>query len=241
MTFLVEIKRILLLKNYVNKSMKTVAIIPIKQHSERVLGKNFRLVNGIPLYRYLLDKLSQCDFDEVYIDSDSPEIKKYAEQNGYTYIDRLPELSTKHANGNDLLNYHRTIIKADYYFQLFVTAPLLKVSTINSCIKELQEGIEYDSILTSKSIYTWFWFAGKPVNYDPKVLPRSQDALPVVVETTGLYGISRNSLINNKSRIGEKPLFHEVSDEESIDLDNEMDFDYLEYFMNRLNTKKSEE
>ena len=34
------------------------------------------------------------------------------------------------ANGNDLLNYHRNLIKADIYFQLFITAPLLSVKTI---------------------------------------------------------------------------------------------------------------
>ena len=110
------------------------------------------------------------------------------------------------------------------YFQLFITAPLLKIETINNCIKILKINNKYDSVLTSKKLYAWFWFKNKPVNYNPKVLPRSQDALPVVVETTGLYGIKRNSLIKRKCRIGKKPFFYEVSQEESIDLDTEEDF-----------------
>ena len=60
--------------------MKTVAIIPIKQKSERVPGKNLRLVGEKPLYQYLLDKLSSCNFDEVFIDSDSEEIKEYSKR-----------------------------------------------------------------------------------------------------------------------------------------------------------------
>ena len=69
----------------------------------------------------------------------------------------------------------------------------------------------------------------KPINYSPKKLPRSQDATPVVVETTGLYGISKRALKKYKCRIGNKPFFFEVQDDESIDLDNAKDFEYLNY------------
>ena len=43
--------------------------------------------------------------------------------------------------------------------------------------------------MTVRSLYTWFWFNNRAINYDPRILPRSQDAKPVVVETTALYGI----------------------------------------------------
>ena len=138
-----------------------------------------------------------------------------------------------YANGNDLLNYHSKIIDADYYFQLFITAPLLKKNTINNCIKILRNNKKYDSILTSKSIYSWFWFKKKPVNYSPKILPRSQDAKPIVGETTGLYGIKKKALLKEKARIGKKPFFYEVTNDESIDLDTDKDFQLLEYILKK--------
>ena len=52
-------------------------------------------------------------------------------------------------------------------------------------------------------------------------------------ETTGLYGIKRKALIKNRSRVGKNPYFHEVSDEEAIDLDNHKDFEYLEYYVKK--------
>jgi CMP-N-acetylneuraminic acid synthetase len=213
--------------------MKTVAIVPIKSKSERVQGKNFRLVGGKPLFHYLLDKLKSSNFDEVFIDSDSEEIRDYSQNMGYQFIQRKPELSKNSANGNDLLNYHAEIIEADYYFQLFVTSPLTKVETINNCIDILHTNRQHDSILTTRSIFTWFWFEGKPVNYNPYVLPRSQDAKPITMETTGLYGISRQALIKKKARIGQTPYFYEVSDEEAIDLDNEFDFQFLEFYVQK--------
>ena len=145
----------------------------------------------------------------------------------------MPNLALDNANGNDLLNYHAKIIKADVYFQLFITAPLLKVKSINKCINIMKFSKKYDSVFTSKSIYTWFWFNKKPVNYKPKTLPRSQDAKPVIYETTGLYGIKRKALLKNKCRIGKKPFFFEVSEEETIDLDNKKDFQYLEYLVKK--------
>jgi len=210
--------------------VKTVAIIPIKEKSLRVPGKNFRIIGEKPLYKYIMDKLNSCNFDEIYIDSDSDEIEAYSKIKGYRFIHRDPELSKDTANGNDLLNHHVNIIQSDNYFQLFVTSPLLKVETVNACIEIMHTG-KYDSVLTSKSIYTWFWYNGRPVNYDPNILPRSQDAKPVVMETTGLYGIKRNALLANKSRIGKSPYFFEVTDAEAIDLDNEFDFKLLEFYV----------
>ena len=84
--------------------MKVVCIVPIKKKSKRIKGKNFK-INGKPLFRFLLDKLTKTNFDEIYVDSDSKLIKKYCNSKGYKFIDRLP-LSKDNANGNDLLNYH---------------------------------------------------------------------------------------------------------------------------------------
>ena len=210
--------------------MKTVAIIPIKSVSRRVKGKNFKKVAGKPLYRHLLDKLSKCNFDEIFIDSDSKEIENYCKKKNYSFIKRKPELSKDNANGNDLLNYHHKIIKADMYFQLFITSPLLKVSSINKCINILKRNKKFDSIFTAQKIYSWFWFKNKPVNYQPKVLPRSQDAKPIIQETTGLYGIRFNALKKYRCRIGKRAYKYFVKKEEAIDLDTINDFKYFEYY-----------
>ena len=213
--------------------MKIVVIIPIKSNSERVKGKNFRMVNGIPLYRYLCDKMQLCHFDEVYIDSDSEEIRKYCSEKGYHFIPRIEKLKLDTANGNHLLEYHASVIEADLYFQLFVTAPLLSVETINKAIFILKNNMDIDSIFTVNHHHTWFWYNGKPVNYDPKILPRSQDAMPLISETTGLYGIRKNKSQPIKYRIGEKPYMLEIKNHEAIDLDNERDFEYLEYYVKK--------
>ena len=106
-----------------------------------------------------------------------------------------------------------------------MTAPLLSVNTINKCIKILKNSKTNDSILTIKKIYSWFWFKKKPINYSPKILPRSQDAQPIIQETTGLYGIKKCTQ-SLKCRIGKKPFFL-ILNKGSIDLDNKEDFKIL--------------
>ena len=213
---------------------KVVAVIPIKKKSTRVKNKNFRLINKKPLYRYLLDNLKFCNFDEVYVDSDSKEIEEYCKRANYNFIKRLPKLARDSASGNDVLNYHQSVVDADYFFQLYITAPLLKVKTINDCIKILKTNKKIDSIFTIRKIHSWFWFDDRPINYNPKKLPRSQDAKPVIQETTGLYGIKKNTLKKMKCRIGKKPFMYEVEEDEAIDLDEEKDFKYLEYYVKNI-------
>ena len=210
--------------------MKTVCIVPIKKKSSRVKRKNFKKINRVPLYKITLKKVKNCKFDEVYVDTDSQEIKKFCVKNKIKVIDRIKRLALDSANGNDLLNYHSLIIKADLYFQIFITSPLLSKKSINECIAFLKKNKKFDSILTCKKIFSWFWFKEKPINYKPQKLPRSQDALPIMQETTGLYGIRRNALIKNKCRIGKKPYFFEVSNSESLDLDNYEDFKILKSY-----------
>ena len=122
--------------------MKIVAIIPVKSKSTRVKRKNFiKIHNGKPLYKYFLDKIKKCNFDEIYVDSDSKEIMNFCNKNKINFIKRKKNLAQDNANGNDLLNYHSKIISADIYFQLFVTAPLLSIKSINQCIRFLKKSI----------------------------------------------------------------------------------------------------
>ena len=214
--------------------MKVVAIVPIKEMSKRVKSKNFRSFCGEPLYRFFMKKLIDSPFDEVFIDTDSTEISEYARGMGWKVIKRVPELAADSANGNDLLLYEAGVVDADIYFQLFITAPLLLPQTINEAYKIMTTEMEYDSLFTATEIYSWFWYNNKPVNYDPKVLPRSQDATPIIRETTGLYAIRRDALLKNKCRIGENPYMLYVGEMEAMDIDTEQDFRVAEIIFSHI-------
>lgn len=211
--------------------MKTACFIPIKANSERVPGKNLRMLNSKKLYEYICEHVKEADvFDDVYVDTNSKEIAEYAETMGFHVIKRKPELAVNTANGNDLLIYHYQIFPGyDYYFQLFATAPYMQPETIRACYEKLTTSEEYDSCFTALANHSFYWYADTPINYRPGILPRSQDMAPVVEETTGLYGISGDSLGRYRCRIGRKPYMHFVSKFEAVDINTEEDLKVAEH------------
>jgi len=217
--------------------VKVCATIPIKSNSTRVKDKNFKLLGGKPLYQYIIDHCIQAEcFDSIYVDTDSEDIKAYCFQNKVKWIERKPELTLDTANGNDVFHYDIAHIdEYDYYFQLYATAPFLKPETIRACVDKLTHTTRYDSILTATEEYGWFWFKDQPVNYQPNILPRSQDAPPVIKETTGLYGISKRAYDRFRCRVGATPYFYIINDRmECIDLDTYDDFEVAQQYANRL-------
>lgn len=211
--------------------MKTACFIPIKANSERVPGKNFRVLNGKKLYEYICEHVAEAKvFDDVYIDTNSIEITEYARSIGFIPIERKPELAFSTANGNDLLVYHgETFPGYDYYFQMFATAPYLQPESIRICVDVLLNSEEYDSCFTATSNQGFYWLAGNPANYRPGILPRSQDMSPVIEETTGLYGISKESLDKYHCRIGRNPYIHIVDKFQAVDINTEEDLKIAEY------------
>ena len=211
--------------------MRTACFVPIKANSERVKGKNLRVLNGKPLYMYISEHVKEADvFDDVFIDTNSEEVAEYANSMGFKVIERLPELAQNTANGNDLLVHHFELQPDyDYYFQLFATAPYMQPQTIRTCWEKLTSSSEYDSCFPATENHSFYWLAGNPVNYRPGILPRSQDMLPVIEETTGLYGITKESLAKYRCRIGRKPYIHIVSKFEAVDINTEEDWKVAEF------------
>lgn len=211
--------------------MRTACFIPIKANSERVPGKNFRVLNGKKLYEYIVGHVMEAScFDDIYIDTNSEEIKNYASERGLIAIDRLDVLAQNTANGNDLLVYHgKKYPQYDYYFQLFATAPYLQPESIRNCFEALISSEEYDSCFTALQNNSFYWFNRMPINYRPGILPRSQDMVPVVEETTGMYGISKDSLEKYQCRIGRTPYIYYVSKFEAVDINTEEDLLIAEY------------
>lgn len=218
-----------------NKKYNCIISIPIKANSQRVPKKNFKELGGRPLFEIMIDKALKSDADAVFVNTDSEAVKIKAKEMGAIVIDRPSFLSGDDINGNDLLLYDSKKVEAQIYIQLFVTAPFLKIETINKSIKLLKNKLSLDSVFTVNKLYSWFWFNGKPVNYNPSVLPRSQDATPIIKETTGLYAIRKKALEECRCRIGKNPFMLEIDEIEGKDIDTLIDFKEAENLIENSN------
>ena len=210
---------------------KIYALVPIKHNSERVPGKNFRLMNGKPLYQYILDTLKKSKYiSKIYVNTDSSylatELQKYY-PDVFIY-DRPANLIGGDVPTNDLfVDMINTLnLDADYYFQTHVTNPLLKVETIDNCIESfLNTSNTYDSLFSVKELKTRLYNDnGSALNHDIRELIPTQNLEPLYEENSCMYLFSKDSFLKNGHRIGDKPYMYKMNNIESQDIDIEDDF-----------------
>lgn len=210
---------------------KIVALLPMKEHSERVANKNIRPFHGRPLYYHVLSSLLACPYiDSVYIDTDSSFIVEDAPRNFDVHIIERPEyLRSDFTPMNDIILYDVTQVEADYYVQTHSTNPLLRPQTITAAIEALLASSEHDSLFSVTRLQRRLWDAdGRAVNHDPDQLLRTQDLPPVYEENSCLYIFSKPILEARRNRIGERPLMFEIDRIEAWDIDDEQDFQIAE-------------
>lgn len=208
---------------------RIVAFVPMRHSSERVKGKNYRVLGDKPLFHHIVETLLACEeIDEVVIDTDSPLITEDVAESfpSVRVIPRPEHLLGGETPMNDVLLHDVTQVDADYYVQTHSTNPLLRASTISSAIQAfLGARDEHDSLFTVTPLQTRLWWPdGRPVNHDPAVLQRTQDLPPVYEENSNLYLFDRPTIERLGTRIGDRPMMFPMEAEEAWDIDHEFDW-----------------
>ncbi|MCA1822706.1 MAG: cytidylyltransferase domain-containing protein [Mycobacteriales bacterium] len=210
-----------------------VALVPMRHDSERVPGKNYRLLGGRPLYHHVVSALVESGVvDEVVIDTDSEVIAADAAASfpDVRVVPRPLELLGGHVAMNDVLLHDVTQAPADLYLQTHSTNPLLRPSTIRDAMHALSESAgAHDTLFAVTALHTRLWWPdGRAVNHDPAVLLRTQDLPPVYEENSNLYLFPADVLQRRGNRIGERPLLFPMDPLEAWDIDDEVDWQIVE-------------
>jgi len=210
-------------------TFSVTAIIPMRHNSERVPGKNYRSLAGIPLYHHVARALSQTpEVSEIIIDTDSDFIADDARENfpSIRVVPRPEHLRDGSIAMNDVLANTLTHVNTDAILQTHSTNPFVTAATFSSALRAFENGQhEIDSVFSVTRLQNRLWDAeGKPVNHDPLVLLRTQDLAPLYIENSCFYIFTKAQLRETGNRIGARPLMHEVDPLESIDIDEERDF-----------------
>ena len=215
---------------------RVVALVPMRHHSERVPGKNYRPLAGKPLYFYIIATLSTCPaIAEIVIDTDSPIIKQNVVSDFPTVriIDRPEHLRGDDVPMNEVLLYDVTQVPAPYYLQTHSTNPLLRPETVSRAITTfLQDYPNHDSLFSVTRVQTRMWDGQcRPLNHDPSTLLRTQDLPLIYEENSCLYIFEKTTFESRRNRIGEHPLMFEIEAPEAWDIDEELDFQIIDFLM----------
>jgi len=217
---------------------KIVALVPMRHHSQRVQGKNFRPLGGKPLFHHIIGTLLMVpEIAEVVVDTDSPEVSSGLKEffPSVMVIERPKNLRSAEIAMNEILAYDTSRVQSDFYFQTHSTNPLLKADTVSSAIQSFLENYPgYDSLFSVTRMQTRLWDQlGRAINHNPAILLQTQDLPPVYEENSCIYIFNRETLLARRNRLGERPLMFEISAAEAWDIDEELDFEITDYLMRR--------
>ncbi len=216
-----------------------VALVPMRHHSQRVPGKNYRLLAGKPLFHHILESLISCpEIDQIVVDTDSPIILESIRKDFpiIQALERPENLRGDDIPMNEILAYDTSQVPAQFYLQTHSTNPLLRPETISKAIQTFQSKYPaYDSMFSVTRLQTRLWDSlGRAVNHNPAILLQTQDLPPIYEENSCLYIFTRDTLLNRRNRLGDRPMMFEIDRAQAWDIDEEIDFEIVNFLRSQI-------
>ena len=101
--------------------MKLAALVPMRHHSQRVPGKNYRPLAGKPLFHHIIETLLAVpEIETVMVDTDSEPVMDGVRRFFPTVklIQRPEHLCADDVPMNDILLHDTAQVDADFYYRL---------------------------------------------------------------------------------------------------------------------------
>lgn len=220
-----------------------VAIIPARGGSKGILDKNIWLLNGKPLIVWSIEQaLARSQISRVVVSMDSPAIAEIALNAGAEVPALRPDYLATDAMATEPVLLHVLDQwcpegQPEAFVLLQPTSPLRLPGSIDAAISEYKLH-EADSLVSVCESHAFFWKnPDKPqALYDYQNRPRRQDILPAdrwYRETGSIY-LTRTSMfraLNN--RLGGKIAVYKMQEDESYEIDTEVDFLLLQILFER--------
>ena len=210
----------------------------IKDQSERVFDKNFRLVNGKELWKHLISELSSHD---ITINTDSSRLINKICKSEFPKVS-IVKRREKHIQWETDPNIHTSPVQ-DMLFDFcraqdpnqivvltHVTSLFLSLDTVKSAVSKLENDSSIKSIHSVEIIKDFTWLKKEngyiPINFDPEVVQRTQD-LPELLVSKGAFFIARaKDILEQKKRLPDPVFYYPLKHIECIEIDTEADLNF---------------
>jgi len=229
--------------------MKVIAIIPARAGSKGVLNKNIKILGGKPLIAHTIEVAKKSNLiDKIVVSTDSSNIAEISIKHGAEVPFLRPkELSSDIALTYDVVKhcinfYESKNVIFDIILLLQPTVPFRKVEHINKSIEILKKNKSFNSVvsvvdvdgnhpLRMKTIENGF-LKNYVEQHEENMIPRA--LLPkVYIRSGSIYCIRTKNFKNEGSLVSKKCAPLELKPQETINIDNYLDFDFCEYLINK--------
>lgn len=225
------------------KKQRILGLIPAREGSKGLPGKNIRLLLGKPLIAWTIEQARGSKYiDEVLVSTDSNKIAGIARRFGAVAPFLRPEiLATASAKVIDvILHAIEYKQKRGDYFDVIVllqpTSPLRSRSDIDQALEYFFKKKAQAVISVCEAGHHPFLMNTLPLNGNMKNflrishLNKNRQDFPVFYRINGaIYLANSDYLKENKSFLGKDTYAYIMPQERSIDIDNQLDFDFASF------------
>ena len=229
------------------KEYKVLCTICARGGSKGVKNKNIKPINSKPLIAYTIEQAKESDlFEHIVISTDSDDIAAIAKEYGAeVFFKRSAEMASDTAGKLDVIRdafqrsekyYNETF---DYLIDLDATAPLRSVEDITQSFEQFLKN-NNDNLVTAMPSRRSPYFNLVEVDNKGKVylsktlndsVVRRQDAPKSYDMNASIYIWKRDIILNSNTLFLEKTGLYVMPEERSIDIDNELDYKFVEFLM----------
>lgn len=211
--------------------MKVKALIPARSGSQRVKNKNIRKFASSSLLEIKINQLKRIkNIDGIIVNSNDDAILEIAKKLGCETVKRDDYFASNTVSMSDVYVNMAQNFDGDVIVYTNATNPLLKDSTIEKAIETFKSfNGKYDSLNTAHLIKEFLFKDGRPINYDLKKMPRSQDLPDIYAINFAVSVITKENMIKMRNVVGSKPYIYGIDEVEATDIDNPIDFEFAEY------------
>lgn len=236
--------------------MTRLCTICARGGSKGVKGKNLRSLAGKPLLVHSIEQARAAGiFDAIAVSSDSPAILEVAGQCRVDYLIQRPdELATDQAAKLPVIKHCVTEVqqRSGHVYQtlvdLDVTSPLRIPDDIRNAV-ELLESSGVGNVLTAMPARRSPYFnlveltAAGTVELSKRPstpITRRQDAPQCFDMNASIYVWTQERLFSSGTLFNSDTRLYVMPEERSIDIDSEVDFQFVELLLERRRTSREE-
>ena len=213
------------------------AIIPVRKGSQRVKNKNIKPFGESSLLEIKIKSLLKLKkwnkIEEIIVSSDCDEMLTLASSLGVKTHKRKEYYASSEASNSDFFkNLAQEVGQHKWVMYSPVTSPLISFETYNEILTKFK--LNPTNTVTVSPVKHHLWLDKKPLNYDIKDSPNSQDLPDIYSINYGISLIKRKDMISYKNIVTNSPTFVILDEIEGIDIDTELDFEFANYLYKKL-------
>lgn len=212
---------------------KIIGIIPARSGSKRIKNKNLTKIKSTPLINFISLAINRSNLiQNFYVATDKKVIfNAIKNKEKFIFYKRSKQSATDESKTEEvILEFIKKNKKiCDVIVLIQITNPFINYRILDKAIKKFLKE-KYDSMLSVSESNKFLWIKKKftkPINYNYKKRPMTQNLNGYLVENGSFYIFNTKSFLKFKNRLHGKIGYYKMSKISEFEIDDKEDLEII--------------